>query len=135
MACKRQRVFSPAVALGYTEHHDAKSYGGLVIVLEEAFVAAQHDAGVGPQALEVGCVCGVAAYQHHSRNLLGMVRVVSVMRGAFATWKPARNPLCCLHLFLVRTATRRTPERGWVDGGGRRGGGGVTGGDRGVESW
>ena len=70
--CKtgRERRLGPAAALGNTEHHDAKADGGLVVVLEEALVAAQHDPGVGPQALEVGCVCGVAAYQHHRRNLL-----------------------------------------------------------------
>ena len=32
-------------------------------------MAAQHDAGVGAQALEVGCVCRVATDQHHRRNL------------------------------------------------------------------
>lgn len=53
---------SPTVALSNTEDHHTKTNGRLVIVLEEALHAAQHDAGVGSQALEVGCVGGVAAH-------------------------------------------------------------------------
>lgn len=53
---------SPTVALGNTEDNHAKANGRLVIVFEKAFHAAQHDAGVGSQALEVGCVGGVAAH-------------------------------------------------------------------------
>ena len=53
---------SPTVALSNTEDHHAKTNGCFVIVLEKTLHAAQHDAGVGSQALEVGCVGGVAAH-------------------------------------------------------------------------
>ena len=59
----------PAVALSNAEDYHAKANGGLVIVLEETLVSAQHDARVGPQPLEVGCVSGVAAHQNHSWHL------------------------------------------------------------------
>ena len=62
-------VRSPGVAFGNAEDNHAEANGRFVIVLEEALHAAQHDARVWPQALEVGRVCGVAAHQHHSWHL------------------------------------------------------------------
>lgn len=55
--------------LGNAEHHNTEANRRLVIVLEERVGAPEQDAGVWPQALEVGRVSGVAAHQQHCRHL------------------------------------------------------------------
>ena len=67
IACPRYKL--PAAAFGYAKDHHAKANGAFVVVLEQGTHAAQHDARVGPQSLEVGCVSGVAAHQQDCRHL------------------------------------------------------------------
>lgn len=51
--------------------------GTAYIVLEAGVVAQQHYAWVGPQALEVCCVCAVPAHQDHCWDLQHRVTSVS----------------------------------------------------------
>ena len=66
---RSQTQHVPTVTLSDTKDDHTKANGGLVVVFEQALHAAKHDAWVGPEALEVGRVSGVAAHQNHRWHL------------------------------------------------------------------
>ena len=87
----------PALAgcFGNAEDGDAEANGRFVVVLEGAIAAAQHDARVRPQPLEVRRVCAVPAHQQHRRHL----------RACAAPSHPCQVrhrwlPVCCVHTNL-----------------------------------